>query len=309
MMGSGEVEVVILCGGISSEREVSLRSGRRVFDLLQPHIPTRLIILESNGLPGGLDANRHLIFPLIHGEFGEDGRLQRLLEKRDFIFLGSDAESAVLTMDKGRTKDLVRDHGIGVLPQVRFSAAEKSTMNFSHLVERLSSMILFLKPNGRGSSLFCARIDGEDQLSRALQVPGIDEWLCEPYCPGRDLTVGILHGHALEVLEIVPTGMFVDYDSKYSAGGSRHLVPAPIEKTMTETVRHTAEKIFRLCRCRDWARIDFLLASDGRLHFLEVNSIPGFTATSFYPDSGRAFAPDRLLLEMLAPALAKFPRA
>lgn len=308
MNSEKDVEVVVLCGGISSEREISLRSGRTVFELLQTHLPTKLIILERNELPEGLDRRHQVIFPMTHGEFGEDGRLQRLLEAGNFIFVGSGSESAALTMDKARTKDLLQQNGISLLPQICFAAEERSRISFDGLAKRLGASALFLKPNGRGSSLCCFRIGNDEQLRRALADGHVDQWLCEPYCAGRELTVGILQGRALDVVEIVPTGAFVDYSSKYTASGSRHLVPAPIGDVLTAELKGMAERIFQLCQCQDWARIDFLLTPNGHLVFLEVNAIPGFTATSFFPDSGRKLPPDRLLLQIVARALERIRR-
>jgi D-alanine-D-alanine ligase len=301
-------EVVILSGAVSGERDVSLRSGRRVFSELDGQLPRRLVELEKNALPGGLDPARSVVFPLVHGDFGEDGQLQRLLEERNLSYVGSGSESMELTIRKGRTKERVRRVGVPVLPSLAFSAGSRPP-SFSRLCEILSAPALFLKPDALGSSLFCRPIRGEGEWEEALGGCRSGDWLVEPLCRGREFTVGLLGDRPLAVLEIVHGQDFLSYAGKYAAGGARHLCPAPVGMGLESSLKELARLAFTACGCRDWARVDLLLDGDGRPYFLEINAIPGFTATSLYPDSalGAGFSPPELLRAIVARAWESGP--
>jgi D-alanine-D-alanine ligase len=264
----------------------------------------RLIELETNDLPLDLDPERSVIFPLIHGDFGEDGQLQTLLEARKFFYVGSDSRSMALTIHKLSTKQRVSAAGISVLPHFFFSAGEKNSLNFGDLCKKLGTEALFLKPDDKGSSLHCHPIHSEEQLQRALEEVVSGNWLLESLCPGREITVAILNGRALEPLEVISDQEFLDYTSKYTPGKSCHLCPAPLDKPLSRQIQEWAERAFARCHCSHWGRVDFLVDRHERPHFLEINGIPGFTPTSFYPDilraSGRSL--EGALLEILRSA-------
>jgi D-alanine-D-alanine ligase len=301
------VKVVILSGAISEERDVSLRSGRRAHRILAQHFPTCLIELESNSLPKDLDPRRALIFPLIHGNFGEDGHLQRLLEVDGFIYVGSGIPSMELTINKTLTKNCVAEGGVPVLPQIAFSARKPMEFSFGDLCQRIGARELFLKPNDKGSSLQCYPCRNATQLAEALENVRDGEWVIEALCRGRDLTVGVLHGRALAAVEIRHGDGFFDYDAKYTAGRAEHIVPATIGEDLAFRMRFLAERSFALCHCRDWARVDFILREDGEPFFLELNSIPGFTDTSLFPDSatGCGISPEDCLCALVRGAMER----
>jgi D-alanine-D-alanine ligase len=281
MMGK---EVVILSGAISPEREVSLQSGRRVLRELSPLLPTRLIELGGNFLPeDGLDADRSVIFPLVHGDFGEDGQLQRLLERGNFSYVGSDVEAMELTINKARTKVRVARTDIPVLPHVLFSGGDGPT--YDDLCGQLGTATLFLKPNAMGSSLHCQAIANREGWERAAAGRTGGEWLVEPRIRGMDLSVALLNGRALGTIAVERGDDLLSYEDKYIPGRVRHVSPAPLPDGVDRDVRAMAERAFAACGCRDWARIDFLWDGQGRPTFLEINAIPGFTDTSLYPDA------------------------
>ncbi|MDR2340944.1 MAG: hypothetical protein LBD72_01240 [Puniceicoccales bacterium] len=298
-------EVVVLCGAVSPEREVSIRSGHHVAKLLSRHYSVRLIELDENRLPAGLNQETDLIFPLTHGDFGEDGCLQRLLDGAGFTYVGSGAESMELTIDKSRTKKVAQNCAIPVLPEIAFEGGKLENFSFADACKRLGCSALFLKPRNKGSSIGCHRICGEDDWAKHVLPIADGLWLLEPLCTGRDLTVGMLHGEPLAILEIVPRYEFFDYNSKYTPNGARHICPAPIGETQTRAIGNYAREIFRACSCRDWCRIDFLLGNGGEAYFLEVNTIPGFTGGSLYPESalGASIATNEVLCKIITPAL------
>jgi D-alanine-D-alanine ligase len=300
-------EVLILSGAISSEREVSLRSGQNAYRLLADLLPVRLCELADSELPPGLDPRRTVIFPLVHGEFGEDGHLQALLDRDGFVYVGSGKDSMELTINKARTKERVTAGDIPTLPHFTFSVAEKEKLSFEKACGSVGAAELFLKPNDRGSSIHCYPCVDEESWIRALADVEEGQWIVEPLCRGRDVTVALLHGKALSALEVSHGGNFLDYQAKYSVGAAEHLCPAPIGGVLTARLRNYAERAFSLCDCRDWARVDFLLRPDGAIFFLEVNGIPGFTETSFFPDcaAGAGISPAECLQKLIGPTLER----
>ena len=302
-------EVVILCGADSPERDVSIRSGLHAKELLEAKMEVRLFELGTNELPHGLDPRRSIIFPLIHGNFGEDGGLQRLLDDAGFTYVGSGADSMEITINKARTKDLVSTVAVPVLAQHTFDWSKKNDMPFGEICRLLDSGgKLFLKPNRGGSSIRCSPCRDEAQWRMALEESVDDgDWIVEPYClGGRDVTVAVLHGHAIAVMEITHGENFFDYDAKYSVGMAKHICPAPVGEKIAKQLRGHAERAFSICKCRDWARVDFIIGDSG-VFFLELNAIPGFTRTSLYPDcaKGAGMTPAQCLEKLLEPALLR----
>jgi D-alanine-D-alanine ligase len=310
MGNKNSFEIVILCGAMSPERSVSLRSGKRVAELLAQRYPVRLVELEKNELPGDMDSRKMLIFPMIHGTFGEDGQLQHLLDKNGFHYIGSHAKSMEITINKQRTKELLRKNSIPMMNEVCFHGDGHKILNFKNVCSQFSSHGLFLKPCDGGSSIHCHKICNADQwdfyMSKVCNKSG--QWMLEPLCDGIDLTIGMLHGEPLSIVQVIPQGDFLDYNCKYAPGGAEHVFPAPLEKSLEEKIKNLSRKIFTHCQCRHWARIDFLLDARGQPNFLEVNAIPGFTETSLYPHSalGCGISPEDLLTYLVKPSWDEF---
>lgn len=294
-------ELLVLCGGRSSEREVSLRSGRAVADALPG---SRLVVLEEDALPAWIDPARHAVLPMMHGGWGEGGGLQAALEARGVAFSGSDAAASRLCMDKVATKARLRSAGVPVAPERAFDAARPPAA--AEIVAALGPEV-FLKPADQGSSVGLRRASGEAAIAAALSSLAPGRWMAEPLLRGRELTVGLLAGRALGVVEIVAEGGVYDYASKYTPGGSRHLAPADLPEPTRAALAAAAERAFAACGCRDVARADVILASDGRFHFLEINTLPGMTELSLLPDSARCSGLDYAALAraLAAPALAR----
>ncbi len=271
-------ELIILCGGRSSEREVSLRSGAAVAQALPG---SRLVTLESDALPEWLDAKQHVVLPMLHGGWGEGGQLQTELEARGISFAGSGAASSRLCMDKVATKAKLRAVGLPVADEISFDGASPPTVEV--LLGRLGP-IIFVKPVDQGSSVGLHRAEGQAQVQHVLSSLGSGRWMAEPNLSGRELTVGLLDGKALAVVEIVsPSGVY-DYHSKYAPGGSQHIAPAILSPEITAKILKAAEEAFHVCGCRDFARVDIILSPTGTFHILEINTLPGMTETSLLPD-------------------------
>ena len=275
--------IVILCGGQGGEREVSLHSAEPVFEALKKVYPTRLLRLDANALPTELNPETDLIFPLIHGDFGEDGRLQALLEERNFTYIGSDAKVSALCMDKIRSKHLAAENGISVLPAVEPTVGQ--ALDREVLEKTLKSKTFVLKPTDKGSSIGVHLCENFDALCTVWAEIKDGHWMIEPYVRGRELTVGLLHGKALGVGEICPKEGFYDYHNKYTEGACDYFFPASLEEAVAERLRRFSEIFFKAAGCRDFGRADFIMDTGGETWFLEMNTIPGMTAQSLLPKS------------------------
>jgi D-alanine-D-alanine ligase len=282
--GSGR-GVVVLCGGSGAEREVSIRSGEAVSEALAGEdIPVRRIVLDGDALPEGLDARRDLVLPLVHGTYGEDGRMSAALEAGGFAYGGSDAASSALAFDKIRSKELAARLGLSVARHVRLE--EGHAVVAEAIVEQIGVPFV-LKPCSEGSSVGLMVLGSVEEALDRLPKVADRVLMAEQFCPGVDATVAILGGAVLGSVSIHPEGGVYDYAHKYTSGLTRYACPAEIEPDRCRLMEADALRLFRASGCRDLARIDFRVA-DGAHNFLEVNTLPGMTATSLFPMAAKA---------------------
>ncbi len=299
-------QIVILGGGTSAEREVSLASSRAVYESLRQRHPARWVELEGDALPPGLDPQRDVIFPVLHGTFGEDGGLQSLMDLAGLIYVGCDAASSALCMDKALSKERAAGVGVPVTPQVIFSAGQSPSVDAVH--KALGTLDVVVKPLREGSSVGLHFINGATALESSLANLAKGEWMIEPRLSGNDLTVGVLNGEPLGVVAILPKdGGAYDYAHKYTAGATDYQYPADLPVELTDMLRESARRVFQTCGCRDFARVDFFHGKAG-FYFLEINTIPGLTATSLLPKSASCLGLDfdALVDAMIEPALQRF---
>ncbi|MDR0728095.1 MAG: D-alanine--D-alanine ligase [Puniceicoccales bacterium] len=298
--------LVVLSGGSSGEREVSRRSGAAVARALSAYFPTESLVLERDELPPGLEPERDIICPMIHGSFGEDGVLQALLEREGFAYAGSGIVASERCMHKLQTKEKLLGCSV-CLPQC-ISFRHPEVPSYEELSGNLDQTSFVLKPEDKGSSLGVRRIFSEEDWRQFCREATEGLWLAEPLISGREITVGWLQDRALPCVEIRPREGFYDYAHKYTTGLSDTLCPAPLENTVAQRLLADAEKACTYCGCRDFARVDFILSEQDIPYFLEINTIPGMTETSLLPQSahgaGLDFVP--LCYEMVYPAIRRF---
>ncbi|MDR0742641.1 MAG: hypothetical protein LBE98_04230 [Puniceicoccales bacterium] len=278
-------EVIILTGGnSSSEKEISLLSSETVYQVCKSILPTTKIVLTRDELPKEAIQEDAIIFPVAHGEFMEDGGLQAAMETEGLTFVGSDSKASALCMNKSLAKQIVSKAGIPVIDGIKFVPASAPS---PHSIISMLGHNLFIKPNARGSSIDTHVISSEMELRLTIHRLNEDvEYIVERRIDGIDLTVAILDGKALEIVEVLPKYGFLDYRNKYTPGYSSRIHPARIPEDTKNTVKRYCEIAFKCCGCRDWARIDFLFQKNtGKVFFLEINTIPGMTQNSFYPMS------------------------
>ncbi len=304
-MSINQPVIAVLAGGVSAERDVSLGSGRASALALARSFPVRLFEVDAPAIPAGVDPRRHVVFSTLHGTFGEDGGMQRLLDAAGIHYAGCDAAGSELTMDKTRTKAAAAARGVQVVPGLAFAADAKP--GAAEVIARLGESVV-VKPNAEGSSVGLALTSSRDELAAKLGAISAGSWLIERRIVGRELSVGVLRGQALGVVEIRPKSGVYDYTSKYTKGLTEYFAPAPLEPAQTAAVRTAAETAFAACGCRDYARVDFILAGDGTLYLLEINTLPGMKETSLLPMSARCTGLDftALVRELVSPALQRF---
>ena len=300
--------IAVLAGGTSAEREVSLGSGKAAALAMAYSHPTQFFTVETDALPPGLDPTRHIVCSTLHGVFGEDGGMQRLLEAAGVAYAGCDAQGSDLSFDKWRTRQAVSAQGVQVAPGRNFTAANKPTA--AALAAEFGEQVV-LKPNRQGSSVGLQIVTSKVGLEIALGGIRQGEWIAEKRILGRELTVGLLRGRAMGVVEIVPKSGVFDYTSKYTKGLTEYFAPAQLPEELAARARAAAETAFAACGCRDYARIDFMLSADGELYLLEINTLPGMKETSLLPMSARCVGLDFIALcrEMVAPAVERFAQA
>ncbi len=300
--------IAVFAGGTSAEREVSLGSGKASALALAKSFPTRLFEINAEALPAGFDPKKHVVFSTLHGTFGEDGGMQRLLDAAGVTYAGCDAASSALTMDKTRTKQAAATRGVRVADAVVFSADKKPTAD--EVVARLGENLV-VKPNNEGSSVGLALIASRAELAKKLSEITKGSWLIEPRLVGRELSVGVLNGKAMGIVEIRPKSGVYDFTSKYTKGATEYFAPAPIGDDRTAQVQRAAEAAFAACGCRDYARVDFILPEKGDAFLLEINTLPGMKETSLLPMSARCAGLDfgGLVRELVTPAVQRFHAA
>ena len=280
--------VAVLMGGTSSEREVSLDSGRNVLEALQARGVDAHAV---DGIPALVDALVHgqfdRVFNILHGNRGggEDGVLQGLLEALEVPYTGCGVLASALTMDKIRTKQVWLSAGLPTPKFLRLSPGSDVRAAALQL-----GLPVFVKPSSEGSSVGVARVVDEAAIDDAIRVAQEygGEMLMEQMVVGDELTVGILGEIALPSIRIVPKGEWYDYNAKYIADDTQYLCPG-LEGAEEEQIRRIALDAFRAAGCTGWGRVDVMRdRASGQLHLLEVNTAPGMTSHSLVPKAARA---------------------
>ena len=300
--------IAVLAGGVSAEREVSLGSGAASALALTRNFPTRLFDVTAEKLPAELDPARYVVFSTLHGTFGEDGGMQRLLDAAGVHYAGCDAAASALTMDKVRTKRAASARGVNGAADVVFSADKKPSP--TEIVTKLGEQLV-LKPTNEGSSVGLHIIANRAELEKALASVTTGNWIFEQRIFGRELSVGVLNGRAMGVVEIRPKSGVYDFTSKYTSGMTEYFAPAELGDEVTARVRGAAETAFVACGCRDYARVDFIFSEKTGLFLLEINTLPGMKETSLLPKSAKCVGLDftALVRELVSPALQRFHAA
>src|SRR5205085_7480298 len=278
-------KIAVLMGGPGSERDVSLATGRGVAKALRS-LGAEVVEVDVRDENFELSAEVDLAFLTIHGTFGEDGQLQKILEQRGVRYTGDGVEESATAFDKIRSKEKFRQHAV-VTP----SWQVVGTRQWPTI-----SLPIVVKPPREGSTVSVVIVKNEHELASAMaEVAKYDhELLVEKFVPGRELTIGILGSEALPILEIIPKGGFYDFNNKYpflnpqAGGGAQHVCPAKIDDPLTMKIQQLALQAFRALGLRVYGRVDVILPDSCEPSVLEVNTIPGMTEASLLPEAAAA---------------------
>jgi D-alanine-D-alanine ligase len=275
-------------GGCSSEREVSLKSGKAIFHALQElgcHVSAIDITTSDESVIQNKfkDSQLEVAFLALHGTFGEDGTIQGILDRAGIPYTGSGVAASRSAINKILTQKILQEAGIPVPPHLFLSQDEPR--DWGKIMNSLGGLPLVVKPACEGSSIGITIVADEsaglDAINEAFRYgPQI---LIERYIAGRELTAAILEDQPLPLVEIKPKRPFFDFTAKYQKGMSDYIVPAALGRAITQRIQNLALQAFQAIGCRDFARVDFILDGEERPYVLEINTIPGFTATSLLP--------------------------
>lgn len=267
-------KIALLKGGPGKERDVSLRSATAVAKALQI-CGAEVNEIDVTGPEFDLPDGTELAFNMIHGTFGEDGQVQEILSQRGITYTGEGINGSRTAFDKIRTKECFDRAGVPTSTWHSIRRGESPRLQLPYVV----------KAPQQGSSVGVHIVRKTESLALALEdcFKYGDEVLVEAFFPGRELTVGILGNTALPVVEIVPKEGFYDYDNKYTSGASEYFVPAPLSPELALRIQETALAAHHALDLEVYSRVDILLAADGSMSVLEINTIPGMTELSLLP--------------------------
>ncbi len=321
------MKIVVLCGGISTERDVSLTSGRMIYQALKKRGHQAVLLdvyLGYEGETAGIfekdtdwgsqiggigetdpdisrikamrkDGGRSyfgpgvlavcqmadVVFLGLHGEDGENGKVQAAFDLMGIRYTGTDYVSSALSMDKNLAKELFAYHGVPTPAGIRIRKGEAcGRVPFPCIV----------KASRGGSSVGVCIARNEEEYARAVEEAFRydDEAVVEQYIEGREFSCAVIDGKALPVIEIAPLSGFYDYKNKYQAGSTVETCPADLPEEKTQEIQRVSEQVFQVLRMKNYARMDFMMDRDGGIYCLEANTLPGMTPTSLIPQEAQA---------------------
>jgi len=321
---SKKINVAILCGGKSAEHKISLLSANNIIEAIDKDKYNPILIgIDKSGkwisnttsnlllnsdspklielntseslveyLPNNLDEWKHnkkidVVFPILHGPFGEDGTVQGLLKLANIPFVGADVLGSAIGMDKDIMKRLLRDAGISIAKFITLKS-HQSIPSFQTITDNLGSPV-FIKPANMGSSIGVSKVTDENSYNNAIEkaFEFDNKIIIEEFIKGREIECAILgNDNPIASIpgEIVVNTDLYSYDAKYiDQKGVNLQIPAKIPTSITKEIQNLAIKTFKTLSCEGLARVDFFLTDDGQIFVNEINTLPGFTKTSMYP--------------------------
>ncbi|MEH8019099.1 D-alanine--D-alanine ligase [Rheinheimera muenzenbergensis] len=280
-------KVAVMFGGVSAEREVSLRSGKAVLTALQQAgVDAFAFDPQQQNLAELAQLGAQQVFIVLHGRGGEDGSMQGALQQLGLPYTGSGVLGSALAMDKIRCKWLFQAQN---LPTAPFAVVHSSDADFAGLLASLGGKVM-VKPANEGSSIGMSAASSAAELQQAInQALQYDsEILVERWINGREFTIAILNGQVLPVVEMRTPRAFYDYEAKYQANSTEYLCPAPLDAQLTAAMQDSALKAFNAVGASGWGRVDIMLDDSGQHYLLEVNTVPGMTEKSLVPMAAKA---------------------
>jgi len=294
------LKIGVISGGISSERDISLLTGKNIYrSLLESGYNALFIDLKDDFYSKLKEIN--LAFLAIHGRYGEDGTVQGLLELMKVPYTGPGVLASAIAINKIMSKKILIYENIPTPEYIGLnSASGEDLKKMVSVIEKKFDYPIVVKPNSEGSTIGVNIVQKKDQLKHAVEeaVKYDNKILVEEYIKGRELTVSIIGREpvALPIIEIKPKSGFYDYKSKYTKNMTRYIVPAELDKKVANRVSEMALKCHRVLECSGISRVDFILDDTGNAYVFELNTMPGMTATSLVPKAAKAAGIDFALL-------------
>lgn len=282
---ANRLRIVVLAGGDSAEREVSLDSGRNVVDVLQQRGHDVQLLDPAKSPFSSIPTDTDIVLPMLHGTGAEDGVLQTQLDQLGIPWLGSSAEASRLTFSKIATRTTLQAAGLLVPPGVALNRI--SSPSLIHEAARCVGYPLVVKPSEQGSSVGVSIVHQESQLDDAVReaTHWCPRFLIEQFIVGREITVPVINGVVFPAIEIVPSGAWYDYQAKYHDEQTQYRVSPP---GLPDSLNESVLRACRVCNVSAISRTDLRVDASGRCWILEINTIPGMTSHSLVPMSARA---------------------
>lgn len=290
-----ETKILVVLGGPSTEAEVSRRTGAAIAEALRTAgYPVDVLeFVPATAQADIVAAAPDVVFNALHGRYGEDGAIQHILEMSGIPYTGSGPIASAVTMDKIISKRLLIQAG---LPTAEFSVytAQQAREEICADIRARFTLPVVIKAPQQGSTIGIRVVHTVEELAPAVEEAfRYDTWiLAETFLSGDEFTASVLNGEALPLIQIVPHSGVYDYTSKYTAGATDYLVPAPISPELTATMQDLAKRAYELMGCRGVARVDFMTDAAGKPYILELNTVPGMTTTSLVPKAAGAVGLD-----------------
>ena len=288
------MRIAVLAGGRSAEREVSLRSGAQVAEALrQRGHEAELVDLDDRTWDVLRDGGFDVVFVALHGRYGEDGTVQGMLELLRLPYTGCGVLASALCLDKPLASRLLRDEGFAIPDFIELDGDSVREGISSEIESGALGWPVVVKPAREGSTIGLTIAADVDAAADGIRLAaGYDRRvLCQRFVTGVEVTLGVLQApdlHVLPTLEIVSENPLYDYDAKYTAGRSHHIIPARISETARQACADVAARAFQLFGCDGMARVDVIVDEQEVPWVLEVNTVPGLTELSLLPDAARA---------------------
>jgi D-alanine-D-alanine ligase len=277
-------KIAVLCGGIGEERAISLESGRNVLQALtEAGFETTLADITREKIDILNDRKIDVFFVAMHGRFGEDGQLQEIMEEKGLVYTGGSPEACRISFDKMLSKTAFEKAGVKTPPSIEFKEGQ-DIAEFEILLKNLGEKFV-VKPFRQGSSVGVSIVDNAKEAAVIASKTErlFSDCMVEKYIEGRELTVGIVCGQILPIIEIRPKEIFYNFQAKYIDEKTQFLFDTIEDVKLREKINESAVKCFNAVGLRDIGRVDFILGSDNKLYALEVNAIPGLTGHSLVP--------------------------
>ena len=286
------LKIGVIAGGVSSEREISLMTGKNIYDSLLKSGYNAILIDPKNDFYNKLK-EINLAFLALHGRYGEDGTIQGLLEFMGIPYTGSGVLGSAIAINKVLSKKIMKHENILTPDYIAVDFNGKTDLTkIKELVNERLTYPVIVKPNSEGSTIGTSIVNDDAQLDCAVKgaLKYDSRILIEKYINGRELTVGIIGSEpvALPIIEIKPKSGFYDYEAKYVKGMTEYIVPAKLDEDIYSYVSETAIKCHKVLECSSISRVDFILDKNNNAYVFELNTMPGMTATSLVPKAARA---------------------